>query len=156
MSQRLEARLDQNDYNESELVEMRVSLNLPYQNDQADFERVNGEIEIEGVHYSYVKRKIESGHLVLMCIPNEGKTKLETSKADYFKLINDLQQNGNSKKTEKSSATAFKGLFNEYRAENNNWLIASPELQVLIPGQSDSRLMPTDLNLMPAEPPEIC
>jgi hypothetical protein len=135
---------------------MRVNLNLPYQNDQAEFERVNGEIEIEGVHYSYVKRKIENGHLVLMCIPNEGKTKLESSKADYFKLINDLQQNGDSKKTDKSSATAFKGLFNEYRAENNNWLITSPALQTSAPGQTDRRLVPSDVDRLPAQPPENC
>ena len=52
----LEARLDQNDYDESQLIELRVPLNLPYHNDWTEFERYDGEVEIEGVHYKYVKR----------------------------------------------------------------------------------------------------
>ena len=37
--QQLELRLDNNDYDESQLIEVRVALNMPYQNEQADFER---------------------------------------------------------------------------------------------------------------------
>jgi len=155
-NERLEARLDLNDYNESELIEMRVSLNLPYQNDQAGFERVNGEIEINGTHYNYVKRRIEKGQLVVLCIPNQGKTKIENSRDDYFKLINDLQQNGDAKKTEKSSSTAFKALFSEYNAEINNWSIASPVQLAPKPRISDSGLIAFLIYLIPGQPPEFC
>ena len=64
----LEVRLDNDQYNESELIEIRVALNVPYQNDQADFERHYGEMEVNGQYYTYVKRKIENGYLVLKCI----------------------------------------------------------------------------------------
>jgi len=134
---------------------MRVSLNLPYQNDQADFERVNGEIEIDGTHYNYVKRRIENGQLIVMCIPNQRKTKIENSRDDYFKLINDLQQNGNAKKTEKSSSTAFKALFSEYNAETNNWSIASPVQPIAKPGIADSNLINSLFNYIPGQPPEF-
>ena len=154
-NQRLEARIDQNDYDESELIEMRVSLNLPYQNDQADFERVNGEIEINGTHYNYVKRRIENGQLVVMCIPNQGKTQIENSRDDYFKLINDLQQNGNAK-TEKSSSTAFKALFSEYNAESNNWSISSPLQPEAKPGIADTNLISSLFFYIPGQPPEFC
>jgi hypothetical protein len=135
---------------------MRVSLNLPYQNDQAVFERVNGEIEIDGTHYNYVKRRIENGQLVVMCIPNQRKTKIENSRDDYFKLINDLQQNGNAKKTEKSSSTAFKALFSEYNAETNNWSIASPVQPVTKPRIADSNLITSLFYNIPGQPPEFC
>jgi hypothetical protein len=154
-NERLLARIDLNDYNESELIEMRVSLNLPYQNDQAQFERVNGEIEINGQHYNYVKRRIEKGQLVVMCIPNHGKTRIENSKDDYFKLINDLQQNGDSRKTEKSTSTAFKALFSEYNAETNNWSITSPVIAAAQPGNADSRLISSLFYLIPGQPPEF-
>lgn len=155
-NQRLEARLDLNDYNESDLVEMRVSLNLPYQNEQTGFERVNGEIEINGEHYTYVKRRIENGQLVVMCIPNQGKTKIENSRDNYFKLINDLQQKGDAKKTEKSSSTAFKALFSEYNAETNNWSFVSPVQPAMKAGNTDCSLIASIFYLIPGEPPEFC
>jgi len=155
-SKTLEARLDRNDYNETELVEMRVSLNLPYQNDQADFERVTGTIEIGGIHYNYVKRRIEKGQLVVMCIPNESKTKLENSRDSYFKLINDLQQNGHAKKTEKSSSTAFKGIFNEYSPEQNDWSVPSLLVVAAATGHSHTGLITSPLYLVPGQPPESC
>ncbi|RYY13026.1 MAG: hypothetical protein EOO04_32615 [Chitinophagaceae bacterium] len=155
-NQRLEARLDLNDYDESELVEMRVSLNLPYQNDQAEFERVSGEVEINGKHYNYVKRRIEKGQLVVMCIPNQDKSKIENTRDDYFKLINDLQQNGDSKKSEKSSSTAFKALFGEYNAETNNWSITSPVHTTGLTGNTDSRLISSLFVHTPGQPPECC
>jgi hypothetical protein len=156
VNERLVARIDLNDYNESELIEMRVSLNLPYQNDQAEFERVNGEIEINGKHYNYVKRRIENGQLVVMCIPNQDKTRIENSRDDYFKLINDLQQNGDAKKTEKSSSTAFKALFSEYSAVVNNWSVNPPVEPSSQPGNTDSRLISSLFYLIPGQPPESC
>jgi hypothetical protein len=94
----LEARLDKNDYDESQLIEIKVPISMPYQTDWAGFERYDGEIEVNGIHYKYVKRKVQDGQLVLKCIPNETKQRLETVKDDLFKLVNDLQQDHSAKK----------------------------------------------------------
>ena len=48
----LEVQLDNNDYDESQLIEVRVALNMPYQNDQSDFERHYGEMEVDGKYYN--------------------------------------------------------------------------------------------------------
>jgi cbb3-type cytochrome oxidase subunit 3 len=40
----LEAQLDKNQYNEADLVVLKVPLNIPYQLDESQFERVDGEI----------------------------------------------------------------------------------------------------------------
>jgi hypothetical protein len=45
---RLEVRLDNNQYDESQLIELKVALNMPYQNDQADFERHYGKSKLTG------------------------------------------------------------------------------------------------------------
>ena len=120
----MEARLDKNEYNEADLIQIKVSLSLPYSTDWKDFERVNGEIEIEGIHYKFVKRKIEDGQLVLMCLPNETKMHLQNARDDFFRLVNDLQHNDNGKDSNKNQASS-KNPITEYRKENNNWLIAA-------------------------------
>jgi hypothetical protein len=91
-SAQLQSRLDNNEYDASKLVELRVPLNMPYITDWDDFETYEGETQINGIHYKYVKRKVENGELVLLCIPNQQKTQLQTAQHDFFKLVNDLQQ----------------------------------------------------------------
>jgi len=93
----LEARLDKNDFNEASLIELKVPLNLPYQTDWSDFERYDGEVTVDGQHYKYVKRKVQDGMLVVKCIPNENKHRIETARDQFFQLANDLQKNDGSK-----------------------------------------------------------
>jgi hypothetical protein len=104
-NEQLETFLDKNSYDESQLIELKVPINLPYQNDWASFERYDGEIELNGTIYKYVKRKLSKDTLYLMCIPNATKMRLETAKNDFFKLSNDLVQNNHSKKTSDSKVS---------------------------------------------------
>lgn len=120
---KLEAKLDRNEYDESQLIELRVPINLPYHNDWSGFERFNGEIEIDGVYYKYVQRKVENGELVLKCLPNNNKQMLQSARDNFFKLVNDLQQNNPGKKSGKSQANSFKGLFSDYQQEKNHWTL---------------------------------
>ena len=77
----LEAKIDNSDYDESSLIEIRVPLNAPYLSDNStEFERYDGELELDGVHYKYVKRKVVNGELVLLCLPNKSKTELQNSR----------------------------------------------------------------------------
>src|ERR1700743_1724983 len=56
---KLEARLDRHDYDDSHLTSIKIPLNtLSYYNGSAVFERVDGMIDLNGVHYNYVKRRI--------------------------------------------------------------------------------------------------
>ncbi|WEK36572.1 MAG: hypothetical protein P0Y53_03585 [Candidatus Pseudobacter hemicellulosilyticus] len=95
----LEARLDKDDYDDQQLITLRVPLNMPYQNNWSEFERYDGEITIEGIHYKYVKRKIENGQMLLLCLPNESRMRQESARDDFFKLVNDLQHASQGKKT---------------------------------------------------------
>lgn len=150
--QHLEARLDLNDYNESELLEMRVPLNMPYQVQSSGFERIDGEIEIRGLHYKYVKRKIENGELVLLCVPNHGKMQLQHASGTYYQLVNDLQnsaQNNNSQ-----PAPSIKNPVTEYWQQQNDWVIQAFE-GVTHEYVTATKLMPaTPVITTPAQPPE--
>ena len=89
----MEARLDQDQYNENELVAFTIPLYNPYQLQQKSFERVNGEININGKILKYVKRRVSDGNLILLCIPDNHKNILKKAKSDYENATNDLTSN---------------------------------------------------------------
>ena len=120
--QQLEIRLDNKEYDESQLVEVRVALNIPYQNDQVEFERHYGELELDGKYYTYVKRKIENGFLVLKCISNSSKEKIKAAGNDYFKMANGLDENQQDKK-QNSSNNFAKNFWSEYDGRETDFTI---------------------------------
>jgi hypothetical protein len=91
--QQLESQFDENKYDESQLVSIKIPVRyLPYYSNSSSFERVDGQIEIKGVQYKYVKRRIYNDSLEMLCIPNHMAMKLQTAKNEFFKFSNDLQQ----------------------------------------------------------------
>jgi hypothetical protein len=154
LNDQLEARLDNNSYDESQLVELKIPIHLPYQTSWAAYQRYNGEIEIDGMLYKYVKRKVANDTLFLMCIANTKKMHLETAKDDFFKITNDLMQNNNSKKSD-NSKSAFKNLQSEYDQYSFALNTNSP-----IDGRQNSWLPITLQNLLssphisPEQPPD--
>ena len=137
-NKQLEISLDNNAYDESQLIELKVAVHLPYQTSWASYERYNGEIELNGVKYRYVKRKLANDTLYLKCIPNTKEMMLQTAKNDFFKLSNNLLQNSNSKKSD-NATSVFKNLqpvFNEsslgfdlsspFASNQRNWIPLKP------------------------------
>jgi hypothetical protein len=59
-----------------------------------------------------VKRKIENGEVVLLCLPDKNKMQIEKAKEDFFKNTNDLAQN--SKRPGNSKSASFKNASSEY------------------------------------------
>lgn len=105
----LEKLIDNNEYSESQLIEMRVSLNMPYQHRFTEFERHYGEINIDGKIYTYVKRKIEGDVLILKCIPNQQKDLLKEKSNDLTK-----SNSGNSGETHKKATNTNSGFSADY------------------------------------------
>lgn len=108
----LESRIDNNEYDESQLVEMRVPLDLPYQSRFTDFERHYGEIVIDGKAYTYVKRKMEGDVLVLKCIANESRQQLRKT-ADNLAKSNSGQDQENNGKKQNTAVKSFTGDFDD-------------------------------------------
>jgi hypothetical protein len=102
----LEAKLDKNDYDDSQLISLKIPVtHLSYYNNSNQFERIDGQIEIKGVQYKYVKRRIYNDSVELLCIPNQTAMSLQSAKDEFFKLVNDLQHAGQSKKTDPHSSS---------------------------------------------------
>jgi len=110
----LKNQLDSNIFDETQLVEIKIPLNLPYQSNWAGYQRYDGALELEGVLYQYVKRKVSNDTLYLLCIPNMQKMRLETVKNELFKLTIDFNQNENAKKSSNTRIISFKSLQGEY------------------------------------------
>ena len=149
----LESKIDREQYDENSLIELRVPMNAPYlATNSTAFERVEGEIEIEGTHYRYVKRKVENGELVLLCIPNEHKKKIQNSRVDFFKLVNDLNQSAEGKS---KNTTSYKSFVTEYRQEANTWSI--PAFYHLIDSRPSSFATFVDdgYHFIPDQPPQV-
>jgi hypothetical protein len=89
---RLEVRLDNNQYDESQLIELKVALNMPYQKTRQISKGITGKLKLTEVLY-LCKSKIEGGYLVLKCIPNNSKEQIKVAGNEYFKMTNGFDQN---------------------------------------------------------------
>ena len=151
----LVGQLDQNEYDESELISLKIPANLPYLVNSAHFSRVDGEITIAGVHYNYVKQRLYNDSLEYLCIPNLEKTRLRKAKDEFYKVVNDLQHPSQNKKNGHDNLGA-KNLLSEYFQDNKTWTfpVYSPELQtpssLYLIGLSQSAHSPDEL------PPDVC
>jgi hypothetical protein len=101
---RLEASFDNNTYDETDLVSIKIPAQFPYYTGTASYERIDGEINIKGVAYKYVKRRIYKDTLELLCVPNLAKTSVQNARDDFFRMANDLVANNNST-SKKSTGT---------------------------------------------------
>lgn len=95
-----EAQLDNNSYDETQLISVKVpAAHLSYYNSSKTFQRTEGQVEVNGIIYKYVKRRIFNDSLEILCIPNKATMQLNEAKNEFFKLVNDLQVNAQGKKT---------------------------------------------------------
>ena len=105
--QQLTQQLDNNEYNDSELIEVKIALHTPYLSSWSAYERVDGEVEANGVFYSYVKRKIHNDTLYLLCLPNENKTRLHAARVGYAGKVNDVPTNAKDTGALKKNPAGF-------------------------------------------------
>jgi hypothetical protein len=150
----LEAKLDKNEYREDDLIEISVPLNLPYQTDWADFERVDGEIEIDGIHYKYVKRKVQQGQLVLKCIPNHSKQQMLNARDTFFQLVNDLQQDQPEKKSSSQKSITKLNISDYEEQVTQQFNHKAISLVTKFQGSTHVYFSSTNFHNTPEQPPE--
>jgi len=86
-----------------------------------------------------------------MCIQNVTKTRLQNSKNNFFKLVNDLQQNSHNKKQDSNSNIA-KNILSDYSNEQQQFSFATFAAQEIILGSYTSLNIPI-VTLSPQEQP---
>jgi glutamate racemase len=152
-SQELTASIETKSFDENNLIEIKTDLNMLYVSDK-DYENAYGETVIKGVHYQYVKRKIENNVLYLMCLPNDAKTVLAETKTAIEKN-NAETGNSNSKqkrpvqKILKSTQTEY--VQNHYSYQIDNIIIITSSTLL---NNRNSKLSSLFTPLTPEQPPE--
>jgi hypothetical protein len=118
----LEAQLDENNYDESQLISITIPVTkLSYYNNSILFERVDGQLEINGVQYKYVKRRLYNDSVELICIPDQTAMKLSNARNDFFKIVNDIQH----KENKKSGSGLSKNISADYLTVNHHFLLSA-------------------------------
>jgi hypothetical protein len=113
------ASLDENNYSDADLISFKIpAVHLSSYVNSKEFQRIDGAIDINGVQYNYVKRRYTGDSLELLCIPNRSSTSIQNAKNEFFKLVNDLQHPGQSRKSAQHTIS-FKGFNADYYAETN-------------------------------------
>ena len=147
----LEAILDTNGYNESQLISLKVPVNsLSYYNSSTRFERVDGQIEVGGIQYKYVKRRLYGDSLELLCVPNHTAMTLQTARNDFFRQVNDLQQeNGQGKKADHH----YKGFTKDFTPDNQFTLCSDHRTLAVARERIDVASSLPSRDILPAENP---
>jgi hypothetical protein len=152
----LEARLDANSYDESQLITLKVpSTHLSYYNSSSQFERVDGQIEIGGVRYKYVERRLFNDSLELRCIPNQASMRLATLKNEFFKGTNDIQQgNGQPKKSDSHPGSAKSFSTTDYYTVNDLIILGSLYYTRLLKSPDQAVAITSSLLSTDEQPPD--
>ncbi len=117
----LTERIDEGDYDLSQLMEVKVPLRLHYYSSSLNYERYYGEAEVDGRYYSYVMRKVINDTVYILCLPNNGKVELKKAKvsagliaADFGGTTDPYQSKGKEGKKQLSLTECLtKGIFYE-------------------------------------------
>lgn len=145
----LQAKIDAEQIDESQLIEIRIPIKLPYHTEWKEFERYSGEVEVNGTYYKYVKRKVVVDSLILLCIPNNTKLAFESSRDRFFQLINDLKN-----PLEKKSGSVFKNLISDYLQKDCSISMSTPSTEIALSYQYLPSFV-SDISLeQPVKPPE--
>jgi len=148
---KVEASIDNHQYNDADLITIKISIPLPYQTNWSSFQRVDGEISFNGKIYKYVKRKVWNSELILLCLPDENKMHLETAKDDFFRLVNDLQQN-TSKKTH--SENILKNTLSDYDKLHDEQVFYISSVKINYTTSKNIFALTLKVHNIPEQPPE--
>jgi hypothetical protein len=128
-SAKQDARIDAGNYNEANLIEIKVPLNMPYQQRFTEFERHYGHITVNGVVYTYVKMKVDDNMLILKCLPDFNRQQIKNSENSLAKA-NSSQDMEHSGKTHNTSFS--KNVISDYDNTNQSYNLAQNALVVKI------------------------
>ena len=82
--------INNDNFDENRLVEIKIPLNLPYMQGSFDYERFDGTVEHDGVQYNYVKRRVFEDTLSVLCLPNDRKTSMVKESKQLSNELNDF------------------------------------------------------------------
>jgi hypothetical protein len=146
----LEARLNDNKYAESDLISFKVPAgHLSAYTNSTQFIRTSGKIEVGGIQYSYVKRRLYNDSIEMLCIPNRMVMQIKKGNNEFFKLVNGLQHPGQGKKP-----VANKNFSGNYCTVQDLFRLGDPYYTLSRRLLSRSTTIPSNLSPAVERPPD--
>jgi len=143
----LEVQAANDNYDREKLISVKIPLEyLPYANNNRNFTNSTGQVEMNGIQYNYIKWRLVDDTLEFLCVPNMAATRLQKAKLDLFKLLNDVQNGGQNKKSDPVS-NATKNLLSDCDLIHN--------LQFIPYFQFAKRIMESDPDIQRISPTPI-
>ena len=118
----MQAELDKDHYAEADLLTIKIPLSLPYTTNYQNYEKMEGNIQINGVSYQYVKKRFYNDTLELKCIPNTAKTTIRNARDEFSKLANDFVNLPASKKSSANHNHNFKYSIEDFTVEHSFYM----------------------------------
>lgn len=151
----MQLQLDEGKYEDAQLLELKVPINMPYQSNWSSYQRCYGIIKIDGHTYQYVKRKVSNDTLYLMCIRDVKTQQVEIAKNELFQLANDLNLENQSHNTSKAMNSFLKNHSIDY-----DDFIALPKIRLMVSLQNlvsidKSIFYPSFPSQSPEQPPDF-
>lgn len=75
---------------DKKLIEIKIPVHLPGMHAWARYEHIEGQIQLKGTFYNYVRLKMSPDTMAMLCIPNTVKTRLFNANVIIAKEINDV------------------------------------------------------------------
>lgn len=150
-TEQLDAAIDTGNYADEDLIEIRVPLNMPYQDRLTEFERHYGEITVDGNVYTYVKMKVDRDMLVLKCMPNSQKQQIKNTANNLVKANSgqDMEHNG------KKQISSFSKVFSsDYDDKNASWSLPQNEMPRQLCNTNYVAALHDGLIKIPHQPPQ--
>lgn len=102
----------ENKVDATQLVQIKIPVNNPGMTDWADYERVQGQVQLKDGFYNYVGVKMTRDTMFLVCVANSVKTKLFNANIILAKNVSDAPltkkgQEAPAKKTSSSSTSEY-------------------------------------------------
>jgi hypothetical protein len=110
----LSKKIERNQYNEDETIELKIPVTLPYPLQQNGFERVDGKFEHQGTFYKLIKQKLENDTIYIVCIRDLESKQIANSFKDYVAKTNDLPVNS------KNTLNFFGKFLKDFEAVEND------------------------------------
>lgn len=111
----LDVTISNSRYSDADLISIKTPVTVPYYNNSTSFENAEGEVNVNGNFYRFVKHRIYNDSVELLCIPDHSKKELAATRDGYFKLVNDIQQNTSGKRnSHQGKTTDFRKVLSDY------------------------------------------
>ena len=117
MSRKIEA----NQYDGTETIELKIPVTLPYPLQQNGFERVDGRFEHNGTYYKLIKQKLENDTVYIVCIRDVETKQLTNTLKDYVAKTNDLPVNSKSVNLFGKFLKDFERVETDLFEQGNGW-----------------------------------